>query len=313
MIIPPMDESRIRALEASAPTMRFLVAEDVRRAIDLAPGAEAVLSYSDPRIWEAASGLRWVQAPSAGVESYPFELFRRRGVVLTNAKRIYGVQLADHALALILALSRQLPFLFRAQDREVWVSRDSYPPGELDGETLLVVGLGGTGLEVARRAKSFGMRVVATRLRPGNPVPPFVDELHPADALGGLLGKADWVVICVPLVPGTRDLIGESQLRGMKRSARIVCVTRGGIINTDALVRALREEWIAGAGLDVTDPEPLPAGHPLWKMDNAIITPHAAGHSPKAGERMFALLKENVARFCAGRELENVVDLELGD
>jgi phosphoglycerate dehydrogenase-like enzyme len=317
MIVPAGGVDLLRRLRAETSGVQFLAAADAADAVLQAADAEAVYGYNSPALYEAAQRLRWVQAGSAGVEGYPLEMFRKRGITLTNAKVIYGIQLADHAMALILAFSRQLPFLLRAQQRQDWVSRDHYPSGELAGQVLLVLGLGGTGLELARRAKSFGMRVIATRRtatagEPGPGRPDFVDDVHPPGKLHELLPRADWVVVCLPLVPETRDLIGARELGLMKKSAYLVNVTRGGIINTEALVAALSAGRIAGAGLDVTEPEPLPGGHPLWSMENVIITPHAAGHSPAAPERMTALLCENVRRFAAGRELLNVVDLELG-
>jgi len=139
-----------------------------------------------------------------------------------------------------------------------------------------------------------------------------VESVHPPQALPELIPAADWIAVCVPLTRDTRDLFGDREFALMKSTARIICVTRGGIINTDALVRALKDGKIAGAGLDVTDPEPLPPGHPLWSMGNVILTPHSSGHSPRASERMFSLLLENARRFSDGRDLLNVVDLNLG-
>ena len=317
MIVPAGAGDLLRRLRAETTGVQFLAATDTADAVRQAVEAEALYGFNSIAVYEAAPRLRWVQAGSAGVEDYPLETFRERGITLTNAKVIYGIQLADHAMALILAFSRQLPFLFRAQQRQDWVSRDQYPSGELDGQVILILGLGGTGLELARRAKAFGMRVLATRRRtaPGAPRPgrpDFVDEIHPPEALHDLLPRADWVVVCLPLVPETRDVIGARELRLMKKSAYLINVTRGGIVETMALVAALSAGRIAGAGLDVTEPEPLPPGNALWSMENVIITPHAAGHSPAAPERMAALLCENVRRFAAGRDLLNVVDLELG-
>jgi len=312
MIIPELGDGQVERLREETSGARFLVAKDLTAAVSLAGEAEAVYGFNSPALYDAAPRLRWVQAGSAGVESYPLESFRRRGILLTNAKVIYAAQLADHAMALILAFSRQLPFLLRAQERELWESRDRYPPGELDGQELLILGLGGTGIELARRARGFGMRVTATQRRPPPGPSDHVDAVHPPGALHELLPRADWIAVCLPLTAETRGLLGDRELGLMKRSAYLVNVTRGGIVDTDALVRALRKGTMAGAGLDVTDPEPLPPGHPLWKLENVIITPHAAGHSPAASERLFTLLTENVRRYVAGGELLNRVDLELG-
>ncbi|MBI2191344.1 MAG: D-2-hydroxyacid dehydrogenase [Planctomycetes bacterium] len=312
MLIPAMDSVAMQQLRQSAPGIEFLAAKDESEALALAGEVEGCYGTCSLEFLKAATRLRWVQVRSAGVERYPHEELKRRGVCLTNARGIYGIQLADHTLALILAFSRQLPFLFRAQQRQVWESRDHYPPGELAGQNLLVVGLGGTGLETARRAAGFGLRILATRRHPELPRPAFVEEVHAPERLHGLLPRADWVAVCVPLTAETRDLFGDEEFDRMKRSAVIVCVTRGGILNTEALVRALQSGKIAGAGLDVTQPEPLPAGHPLWTMGNVILTPHASGHSPHADQRLLDLVCDNVGRFARGEPLRNVVDLDLG-
>lgn len=311
ILVTPWYESALPRLRESAPAVEFLVAKNETEALAHAPAVEASFNYSSSAFLQAANQLRWVQVSSAGVERYPLEELRSRGILLTNARGIYGFQLADHTMALILAFSRQLPFLFRAQEKQVWESRDHYPPGELAGQTLLIVGLGGTGIETARRAAGFGLKILATRRHPELAKPDFVDEVHLPERLRDLLPKADWVAVCVPRTKETRNLFGDDEFEQMKCSATIVCVTRGGIINTEALVRALDAGKIAGAGLDVTDPEPLPAGHPLWSKKNVIITPHASGHSPHADARLRDLLCENLGRFVRGEPLKNVVDYDL--
>lgn len=311
ILIPSMNDAALQRLRHAAPGVSFLIARDGQEALNLAAEADAAYSFCTPDLIRAAPRLRWVQVGSAGVERYPFRELRERGVTFTNAKEIYGIQLADHTLALILAFSRQLPFLFRAQQKQVWENRKNYPPGELAGQTLLIVGLGGTGLETARRAAGFGLRITATRRRTDLPKPDFVEAVHPAERLHDLLPGADWVAVCLPLTVHTRDAFHDAEFDLMKRTAYIVCVTRGGIINTEALLRAIDAGKIAGAGLDVTDPEPLPAGHPLWTRENVILTPHASGHSPHSYTRLFDLFCENVRRFAAGEPLLNVVDLDL--
>ncbi len=249
MIVPPMEKDRLDQLRSAAPGLEVRVARDEGEAEGVAADAEVLYGFNSLALYDAAPRLRWVQTASAGVEQFPFEYFRRRGIVLTNASRIYGIQLADHTLALILAFSRQLPFLFRAQQRQAWEPRKSFPPGELFGERLLVVGLGGTGMETARRAHAFGMRVTATRRHVEGPKPDFVESMHPPEALHELLPEADWVAVCVPLTSGTRDLFSDRELGLMKKGARIICVTRGGIINRRPCPRpAGREDRRRGHG-----------------------------------------------------------------
>jgi phosphoglycerate dehydrogenase-like enzyme len=311
ILIPFMNDARLEQLHKSGPGVHFLMARSETEALAMAAEVDASYTYCSSALLKAAPRLRWVQVASAGVERYPLREMHARAIAFTNAKGIYGSQLADHNFALILAFSRQLPFLIRAQQKQVWEKRQNYPPGELAGQTVLIVGLGGAGLETARRAKGFGLRILATRRHSYLPKPDFVDEIHPPERLHDLLPKADWVAVCVPLVPETLDLFHDDEFELMKRTAYIVCVTRGRIINTDALLRALEARKIAGAGLDVTDPEPLPPNHPLWTKENVIITPHASGHSPHADSRLFNLLYENVRRFASGQPLLNLVDLEL--
>ncbi len=311
VLISSTSEEHLSRLRGISPDVEFLIASDRDEALRLVPDADAANGFCTEELIESGPNLRWIQVGSAGVERYPFDLMKARGITFTNAKDIYGIQLADHNMAFILAFSRQLPFLFRAQQNQEWENRNNFPPGELSGETILVVGLGGTGLETARRARGFGMRVTATRRKVDLPVPEFVDAVHGPEALHDLLPEADWVAVCLPLTVHTRDTFTDREFDLMKATAHIVCVTRGGIINTEALMRALDKGQIAGAGLDVTDPEPLPTDHALWDYDNVIITPHASGHSPQAGGRLFDLLCENIRRFAAGEPLKNIVDLDL--
>jgi phosphoglycerate dehydrogenase-like enzyme len=181
----------------------------------------------------------------------------------------------------------------------------------LRGQTLLIDGLGGTGQDLAQRAHGFDMRVIATRRHPNQNKPDTVEAVYGHDQLHTLLPEADWVAVCVPLTDETQDRYHDPEFALMKNTAYITNIARGKIINTDALMRALDNGQIAGAGLDVTDPEPLPAGHLLWDYENVIITPHASGHSPQADDRLLDLICENAQRFIKGEPLKNQVHLDL--
>ena len=181
---------------------------------------------------------------------------------------------------------------------------------ELAGKTLLVIGLGGIGSEIARRAAAFGMRVLATDPKVLDR-PPFVEELHRPDAFHSLLPRADVVASAVPLTKESRKMIGAKQFAMMKPGVILINVSRGGVVDTDALVEALDSKQVAAAGLDVTDPEPLPKGHPLWSR-NVIITPHSAGQSPGGERRRHEYFRENLRRFAAGEMLLNIVDKKAG-
>jgi len=292
--------------------VEYVVAATDDDALRLAADIDATVNICSESFVAAASKLRWVQMLSTGVNGVPFDLLREREIALTNAGA-YGPNMADHTMAFMLMLSRQIPQILRRQVEERWLKKNKPipDPGELDGQTLLIVGLGGIGLETAKRAAAFGMRIVATRRHADRPVPDYVHELHPFDALADLLPCADWVNLSVPYTTETVNLIGDREFDLMRNGAHILCLARGGIINTEALLRALDSGKIAGAGLDVTDPEPLPDDHPLWDYPNVIITPHASGQSEVAHRRLGELVVDNARRFQRGEPLRNLVDLEL--
>jgi phosphoglycerate dehydrogenase-like enzyme len=306
-----MPAERLALLQAAAPTLELLTYTDAADALAQAADAEGFYGTPTPALLRAAPRLRWVQVGSAGVQEHLFPELVQSEVTLTNAKVIYGSHLADHLMAFILAFNRNLPHLFRCQQQEVWESRANLRAMEMAGETLLIVGLGGTGLALAKRAAAFDMRIVAVT-RSAKPPTPGVEHIGRPDELPALLPRADHVAVCCALTPETYHLFSDREFARMKPTAYIHTVTRGGVIDTEALLRALRTGAIAGAGLDVTEPEPLPPGHPLWQMPNVLITPHASGHSPHSGQRMFDLLRENLRRFGAGEPLLNVVDKEVG-
>jgi phosphoglycerate dehydrogenase-like enzyme len=267
----------------------------------------------------AQPSLKWVQSGQAGQDAAPLALYKSKDVVLTNAAVITGSHLAEHILAFMLAFSRQLPLHFANQQSSKWVERSEYPSGELTGSTILVVGLGGAGRGTCQRAKAFNMTVIATRRRPdasSGKLPDGVDEIHGGDkdSLLAVLPRADYVAVCCPLTPETRNLFSKDAFAAMKPSSIIMSVGRGPIINTADLVDALQSGQIAGAGLDVTDPQPLPPDHPLWHMKNVIITPHASGHSPLRAGRMQELVVDNLRRFISGgtANLRNQVDTTAG-
>ncbi len=284
--------------------------------------ADAALGWVDRTAWERAKKLRWVQAPSAGIGGYLALPGMKEGdVVLTNAQRIYAEGGGEHVMAMALALARRLPQALELQRAHRWDyegqsgaadrSGSATKMVELHGKTLLVAGLGGIGTEVARIGKGLGMRVVATR-NSGRSGPPFVDYVGLSDELPKLAAEADVVVDCLPLTSATAGVFDQQLFDAMKPGAYFVNIGRGGTVVTDALVRALQSHRLGGAGLDVTDPEPLPADHPLWGLPNVIITPHSGGDSDGQQERLWQLFEENLRRFAAGDRLLSVVDKARG-
>lgn len=271
--------------------------------------------YATPQFLRAAHQLVWVQAQSAGVDRYLAlpELARNDRIVLTNLRAVHGPAIADHAFAMLLALTRDLPVHLAGRAEGRWTREGSgtLEPIALQGRTLLVVGLGGIGTEIARRGHGFGMRVIATR-RSDDASPSFVERVGKPSDLLALLSEADVVAVCVPLTSETEHLFDRAAFAAMKRGSYLVNIARGKIVDTQALMNALREGHLAGACLDVTDPEPLPEDHPLWDFPNVVITPHVAAQAALTEERGWALFRENLRRFDAGESLLNVVDKQAG-
>jgi phosphoglycerate dehydrogenase-like enzyme len=235
-------------------------------------------------------------------------------VLLTNAQRIYGPEIAEHVIAMMLAFSRGLNVFMHEQSKAIWnpdaIGEESRL-WELSDKTILVVGLGGIGTEVARRAHALGMTVTATRAssREG---PDFVSYVGLSGELLELAAKADVVVNSLPLTPQTTDLFNTAFFSAMKPTAYFINVGRGKSVVTDDLLTALLEGRIAGAGLDVTEPEPLPSDHPLWHQPNVIITPHISAGSDLRSERLWIVMRENLRRYVAGERMLSVVDIDRG-
>ena len=251
---------------------------------------------------------------SAGVDRYmadPVFVGNNR-VVLTNLRGAHGPCIADHVFAMLLSLVRDLRHRSEQQAAAIWDPQDSgRRPRALQEMTLLVVGLGGIGSEVAVRAHGFGMRVLATR-RTDAPSPEWIARIGQPDDLVAMLPEADVVVVCAPLTKATENLFDARAFAAMKPGSYFVNIARGKIADTDALVAALRSGHLAGACLDVTEPEPLPASSPLWAMHNVVITPHVASDGQLSDERGYAMLLDNLRRFGKGEELQNVVDRSAG-
>jgi phosphoglycerate dehydrogenase-like enzyme len=312
VLVPPLPPEEISELQAAAPGIELVVCRGEDEAVARAADARASYGFISARMLRAGKSIRWVQQPSAGVEGLiEIPELVESDVVLTNMQRAYAPEIADQAMAYLLAFTRDLGYYIKAQSSQRWPARR---PGvvfeELAGKTMLVIGLGGIGSEIARRAFGFGVRVLATDPKVLER-PLFVDELHRPDRFHDLLPRADVVASAVPLTKASRGMIGSHEFGLMKRGVILINVSRGKVVDTDALVAALDSGRVAAAGLDVTDPEPLTDGHPLWSR-NVVITPHTAGQSPGGERRRREIFRENLRRFAAGESLLNVVDKKAG-
>ncbi len=272
--------------------------------------ADAVIGKITPAQFAAAKRLKWMQVMSAGVDDVIFPELAQSGVTLTNMRIVYGPEIADHAFAFLLALTRRLNITIPAQKEEKWIAHREGEI-ELNGKTAVIVGVGGIGREIAQRAFGFGMKVIGVDIQDYPPdvlVPRYVRP----EQLDEVLPLADVLFVSVPLTARSRGMIGPREFELMKKGSYFICVSRGKTYSMDGLVKALDEHRLAGAGVDVTNPEPLPPGHPLWKFPNAIITPHVANGSDRLSERQYTIVKENVRRFVHGEPLLNVVDKQRG-
>ena len=263
---------------------------------------------------DKAPQLKWIHAMSAGVEKILPSL--PDNVLLANAKGVHGVNIAEQVLAYMLTFERRLLRTFKAQAARKWIAEElradaSTAPGELNGKTAAVFGLGNIGRRIAELCKCLGMKVIAIKRNPSGK-PPFVDSLQSLDNFGSVLGDADYIIIALPHTSQTHHLFSGEQFAAMKKSAFFINIGRGSIVKEEDLVEALQQGVIAGAGLDVFETEPLPESSELWGMDNVIITPHSAGSTPKYMDRFTEIFCENLKAFVNNEPLPNLVDREKG-
>ena len=296
----------IPKLKEVAGDVTYETAASEDEAVEKVGDADAFFGTITPKILAGAKHLQWIQTPMAGLERYFFPALIEHPVVVTNMRGIFSDTIPDHVTAYILCFARGLHTAIRRQLERKWAPRELNVV-HLPAATLGIVGLGGIGYGVAQRAAPHGLRIIAVDPR-REERPPEVAELWRPERLDDLLGESDFVAVCAPETPETRGLFDASTFARMKATAYFINVGRGRVVQLDPLVAALREKKIAGAALDVFEQEPLPAEHPLWGMDNVIITPHMAGLAAHEEDRRLEVLAENVKRFVAGQPLRNVVD-----
>ena len=316
----PLDPEQVGLIKAAGPGIKFWDITELVRAEEQgdqssADKLKAILAMAEvmygfpppPNLIPRSPGLKWIQTPLAGIDPFLIPEIIDGPVILTNARGIHD-QVAELAMNLMLMLAKKAPAFYRLQRERRW---QSSIPGLLHSRTVGILGLGNIGREIARLAKAFHMKVIGMKVRPVKKLK-NVDAILPPEQLSLLLRQSDYVVVTLPLTSDTTRLIGETELKAMKPSAYLINVARGGIVDEQLLVRALKENWIAGAGLDVFTLEPLPPGSPLWDLPNVIITPHCGGLREDYDLYATRLFCKNLKRYLSGKELLNIIDKKKG-
>ncbi|TFE26280.1 D-2-hydroxyacid dehydrogenase [Cohnella luojiensis] len=307
--IPDLQPEQLKRIQETVPDWTVINGDEARDIAHFRE-AEIVVGWNDLAADSMVpdSRLRWVQAWGAGVEQMPFDAFRRRGILLTNASGVHAYPISETVFAMMLSFARKLHLSIynKADKKWSWT-------GELDeihGKALGLVGVGAIGEEIARLARAFGMRVLGVR-KSGRDSP-YVDAMYDVQGLDEVLGASDYVVVTLPITPETEYMIDRSRFGKMKPTAFFINIGRGRTTDTEALIEALRNGTIAGAGLDVFEQEPLPETSPLWELPNVIVTPHNSGSSVHYGERAVKIFMENLSAYIEGNEpARNRVDLDL--
>lgn len=325
VIHPSIEEARLVKIKAAAGDMAVVNATEEAEAAAALPDADAFFGKITPPLLAAAPKLRWVQSPTASLEHYVFPELIEHPCTLTNMRGLFSDVIADQVFGYIICFARNFHHYIRQQQQALWkpvggeAERVSFATGpafvsaidrahlHLADCTLGIVGLGAIGSEVARRGKAFHMRVLA--IDPQHTVAPEgVVSVWKPERLPELLAASDFVVIAAPHTPETTKMFRRAQFQQMKRTGFLINIGRGAIVDLTDLTAALEAREIAGAGLDVFETEPLPPEHRLWRLPNAILTPHVAGYSPRIAERHLGALLENIRRFRSGEPLQNVVN-----
>ncbi len=306
---------RLQPFQAAAPDVEFLVPGDTPLPAGLERADAAAISWGGPPIDDilaAAPRLRWLHQRGAGIDRIATPRLVESDVVVTNGSGNHASNISEHLLALMLAFARQLPALIRSQQNALWEPPASSRLFELSEQTLAIVGTGAIGGALAPRAAALGMTVIGVRRSAAAAPPAGIERIVTIDRIDEALGVADHVAIALPLTAETRGLFSTALIAKMKPGAYLYNVGRGAIVDPAALLDALRSGHLAGAGLDVTEPEPLPADSPLWREPGVIITAHSSGNTPRSYERYERLLLDNLGRWVRGEALLNVVDKRLG-
>lgn len=305
------EEAQVKAIEAAAPGFTYIDvsgAEQAQAREQLAK-AEVILGFNRDVlkiVYSDSPSLKWVQNLGAGVDHIPLDRIKELGVTLTNASGVHPYQISESIFAMLLSLTRQVHAYVRNQQAANW--RPEPGMGEAHHKTIAILGVGAIGLETAKIAKAFGMNVLG--IRKSGESAEWVDRMYTMDKLHEVLAQSDYVVNCLPLTKDTRHLIGKAEFAAMKPTACYINIGRGATTDTAALMDALQARVIAGAGLDVFEQEPLPQDHPLWKLEQVIVTPHIAGDTALYMDRALDIILDNLTHYREhGAPVRNIVDL----
>ncbi len=329
LVTAPFAEPLLNKLQAVSSEIKLeqYVGPNGRYPEDRPTNAEIIYTFGGLPRPEIAPNLRWAQLHSAGINHITDQPFWQSDILITNASGIHAPNMAQYALTQILAWAHRLPTWFKVKNEGQWPEKrwEKYLPTELRGQTLGIVGYGSIGRELARLATPFGMTILTTKrdarhiedqgyILPGvgDPQGILPDRIYPGEAVRSMVAKCDYIVNTLPDTEKTHHLFNESLFRAMKPTAFFINIGRGGTVAEKDLIRALKKGWIAGAGLDVFEEEPLPADSPLWQLENVILTPHTSGFTPHYDERATDLFAENLRRYLQGKPLLNLIDRETG-
>lgn len=306
LVLMPLDARQQALFTQALPEARFDFCLDCQPDTEQMQQADIILGNPPPALLAYAKKLKWLQLISAGADKYVQPGVLGKDTLLTTASGAYGEAQSEFMLGCLLSLYKKLPLYRDNQNQGLW--RDEGNERMLGGETALIIGLGDIGSSFAKRLKAFGVTVIGLRKSSLKPCPD-ADEIHLADQLDFLLPRADIVCLTLPATEDTRHIMNEHNFKLMKPGAVLLNAGRGATVDTDALTKALEQNKIAGAALDVTEPEPLPSGHPLWAMRNVIITPHVSGRDflPVTLEKTIAILLDNLLAYSCGKPLRNVL------
>lgn len=303
------DETRL--LKRTFPDLTIACVHRDSLDVEKVADSEVIFGWVPAQLLKELKNLKWLHLPSAGANNYAnLSLYANQSIILTKSSGTFGMPIAEHALGMMLALSRKFAIRLNNQHEREW-RFSQLDVQEITGSNVLVLGLGNLGTEVCKRLSGFGCHITGFR-HDATVSHDLVDEVRPISRLRESLPEADYIVICLPATGETTKLIGREEIALMKKRAIIVNVGRGSIIDTDALVEALNDRKIAGAGLDVTDPEPLPPEHPLWSAENVLITPHVSAVSSGNTVRIFSIFSDLLKLYASGQPMFNVIDFETG-